>query len=218
MTVRNISLLIILVSLGLLSQYCPDLSQQSFKSTGTDVVVIDENLLDSESLKKDLETKNSGLVSKIKPEDIDKKIEGNTNKPKAPIIKTKSDSKIIIIGKNLKVGLTLHQAIKVLGTPKSIKVKRGIESKLDSMSIEYFDRGITIHVVSEKKRIETIELSNKFNGEFAKGIKIGEKVSVLIDKLGIPQSIDSSIARYPKKGIHFNLKNKVLVSAYIFKK
>ena len=63
-----------------------------------------------------------------------------------------------------------------------------------------------------------MEISQKFKGEFAKGIKIGEKVSVLIDKLGIPQSIDPSIARYPKKGIHFTLKKSSLVGAYVFKK
>ena len=103
-------------------------------------------------------------------------------------------------------------------TPKSLKVKRGIEPKLDSMSIEYLDHGITIHVLNGKKRIETMEVSQQFKGEFAKGIKIGEKVSVLIDKLGVPQSIDPSIARYPEKGIHFTLKKSSLVGAHVFKK
>jgi len=105
-----------------------------------------------------------------------------------------------------------------LGTPKSLKVERGIEPKLDSMSIEYLDHGITIHVLNGKKRIDTMEVSQKFKGEFAKGIKIGEKVSVLIDKLGVPQSIDPSIARYPEKGIHFTLKKNTLVGAHVFKK
>ena len=114
--------------------------------------------------------------------------------------------------------MPLQKAIKILGTPKSLKVKRGIEPKLDSMSIEYLDHGITIHVLNGKKRIETIEVSHQFKGEFAKGIKIGEKVSVLIDKLGIPQSIDPSIARYPEKGIHFTIKKGSLVSAHVFKK
>jgi hypothetical protein len=63
-----------------------------------------------------------------------------------------------------------------------------------------------------------VVISQQFKGEFAKGIKIGEKVSVLIDKLGVPQSIDPSIARYPEKGIHFTLKKNYLVGAHVFKK
>ena len=89
---------------------------------------------------------------------------------------------------------------------------------MDSMSIEYLDHGITIYILNGKKRIATMEVSQQFKGEFAKGIKIGDKVSVLIDKLGVPQSIDPSIARYPEKGIHFTLKKRSLVSAHVFKK
>ena len=114
--------------------------------------------------------------------------------------------------------MNLQKAIKILGTPKSIKVKRGIEPKLDSMSIEYLDHGITIYILNGKKRIETMKVSQQFKGEFAKGIKMGDKASVLIDKLGVPQSIDLSIARYPKKGIHFTLKESSLVGAHVFKK
>jgi len=86
------------------------------------------------------------------------------------------------------------------------------------MSIEYLDHGVTIYILNGKKKIETMEGSQQFKGEFAKGIKIGEKVSVLIDKLGVPQSIDTSIARYPEKGIHFTLEKSSLVGAHVFKK
>ena len=219
MTNRKILLLVILVSLGLLSQYCPDFSQQKAGRIGTDVVVIDEKSFDPNTLKKDLEKKNEVLTSeKVSPKNP-KKDEANQkriNKDSNP--KAKDDFKGIVIGKNLKIGMPLREVIKILGTPKSLKVKRGIEPKLDSMSIEYLDHGITIHVLNGKKRIETMGVSQKFKGEFAKGIKIGEKVSVLIDKLGVPQSIDPSIARYPEKGIHFTLKKNSLVSAHVFKK
>ena len=55
MTIRNFFILAILVSLGLLSKYCPDFSQQKIDVSGTDVVVVDENAFDPETLKKDLE-------------------------------------------------------------------------------------------------------------------------------------------------------------------
>ena len=219
MNTRNILLLTVLVSFGLLSQYCPDFSQQKAGGIGTDVVVIDEKSFDPKTLKKDLEKKNEALTSeKVLPKNP-KKDEANqkkTNRDSNP--KAKDDFKGIVIGKNLKVGMSLQKVIKILGTPKSLKVKRGIEPKLDSMSIEYLDHGITIHFLNGKKRIETMEVSRQFKGEFAKGVKIGEKVSVLIDKLGVPQSIDPSIARYPEKGIHFTLKKNYLVGAHVFKK
>jgi hypothetical protein len=219
MTTRNILILVVLVSFGLLSQYCPDFSQQKAGENGTDVVVIDEKSFDPNTLKKDLEKKNEALTSEKALPKNPKKDEANQkkiNRDSNP--KAKDDFEGVVIGKNLKVGMPLQKAIKILGTPKSLKVKRGIEPKLDSMSIEYLDHGITIYILNGKKRIETMEVSQQFKGEFAKGIKIGEKVSVLIDKLGVPQSIDPSIARYPEKGIHFTLKQSSLVGAHVFKK
>jgi len=218
-TNRKVLLLVVLVSFGLLSQFCPDFSQQKAVRIGTDVVVIDEKSFDPKTLKKDLEKKNKTLTSEKALPKNPEKDEANqkkTNKNSNP--QSKDDFEGIVIGKNLKVGMSLQKVIKTLGTPKSLKVERGIEPKLDSMSIEYLDHGITIHVLNGKKRIDTMEVSQKFKGEFAKGIKIGEKVSVLIDKLGVPQSIDPSIARYPEKGIHFTLKKNTLVGAHVFKK
>ena len=218
MTIRNFFILAILVSLGLLSKYCPDFSQQKIDASATDVIVVDENAFDPETLKKDLEQNHEATtLEKTLKKTKNNKAIPNTAKNKSSF-EAKTGVKDITIGKNIKVGMTLQQAIKILGTPKSLKVKRGIAPKPDSMSIEYLDHGITIHVMNGKKRIETLEVSEQFKGEFEKGIKIGERVSVLINKLGIPQSIDSVIARYPAKGIHFTLKNNFLTGAYVFKK
>lgn len=219
MTTRNILLLVVLVSFGLLSQYFPDFSQHKAGETGTDVIVINEKSFDPSTLNKDLEKKKGGLTpEKALPKNHkkDELNQKNNNRNFNP--KSKDGSEGIFIGENIKVGMRLKKAIKILGTPKSLKVERGIEPKLDSMSIEYLDHGITIHILNGKKIIEAIEVSQQFKGEFAKGIKIGEKVSILIDKLGVPQSIDPSIARYPKKGIHFTLKESSLVGAHVFKK
>ena len=53
MTNRKILLLVVLVSFGLLSQFCPDFSQQKAGRIGTDVVVINEKSFDPKNLKKD---------------------------------------------------------------------------------------------------------------------------------------------------------------------
>ena len=84
--------------------------------------------------------------------------------------------------------------------------------------MEYLNHGGIIHAVNGKQTIEALEVLPQFKGKFTNGITIGEKVSILINKFGLPRSIDSSIARYPAKGIHFTLKKNVLIDAYVFSK
>ena len=94
-----------------------------------------------------------------------------------------------VVGKNLKVCMTLDQAITLLGVPKKFNVKRGTELSLDSTSIEYVAHGVMIHISSGKPNVEAIELFPTFKGQFASGIKMGDKVTTLIEKYGVPQSL-----------------------------
>ena len=94
-----------------------------------------------------------------------------------------------MVGKNLKVGMTLDQAITLLGVPKKINVQWGTGLSLDSTSIEYVTHGVMIHTLSGKPNVEAIELFPTFKGQFANGIKMGDKVSTLIEKYGVPQSL-----------------------------
>jgi len=134
----------------------------------------------------------------------------------APAKAEKKKPEGLVIGKNLKVGMSLTEAITLLGTPRSIKIKRGTESTLDSISIEYAQHGIVIHSLNDKSQIEALEVLPGFRGSFAEGVKIGAKVAAMIDKYGVPQSMDSSLAKYPKKGIYFSLKENMLISAQVF--
>ena len=219
MTTRNILFLAVLISFGLLFQYFPSFLQQKPENIGTDVVVINEESFDPSTLKKYLDKIKGALkIENTLPKNSKKEEVHQKNKKRDSNPKLKDDFEGIVIGKNLRVDIGLKKAIKILGIPKSFKIERGIEPKLDSMSIEYLDLGIIIYVLNGEKRIKSIKVSQQFKGEFEKGIKIGEKVSILIDKLGAPQSINPLIARYPKKGIHFTLKNSSLVGAHIFKK
>ena len=172
----------------------------------TDVVVVDESSPDSLDLEKFLEANPKATEERVQA------VEETSGLDK------ESDFKGLIIGKNLKVGTPLERAIKMLGNPKSIKVTRGSYPVLDNISMEYPNHGVIIHVMNDEKRIEALEVLPQFKGKFTNGITIGEKVSILINKFGIPRSIDSSIARYPAKGIHFTLKKNVLIAAYVFSK
>ena len=137
-------------------------------------------------------------------------------KKQAKVDKNKLES--FVVGKNLKIGMTLDKAITLLGVPKKVIIKRGTEPSLDSISIEYTAHGVIIHTLSGKQKVETIELLPTFKGQFSNGIKMGDKVPTLIEKYGVPQSMSHSLARYPDKGLYFSLKDNVLVSTWIFVK
>ena len=146
-------------------------------------------------------------------------------KPKAVTKVTKKQEKVenkkikgLVVGKNLKVGMTLDKAITLLGVPIKITVKRGTEPSLDSIAIKYASHGVVIHTLNGKQKVEAIELLPTFKGQFANGIKMGNKVPKLIEKYGVPQSMSDSLARYPDKGIYFSLKENMLVSTWIFLK
>ncbi len=135
---------------------------------------------------------------------------------KAKVQKKKPEG--FVVGKNLKVGMNLNKAISLLGLPQKVKVQRGTEPSLDSVSIEYAKHGVVIHAINGKQKVEAIELLPTFKGKFANGIKVGDKVPTLIKINGVPQEMNASIARYPDKGLYFSLKDNVLVSVWIFVK
>ena len=150
-------------------------------------------------------------ISEVKPKAVAKVI-----KKQAKVDKKKLEG--FVVGKNIKVGMTLDKAIALLGIPKNINVKRGTEPSLDSSSIKYVTHGVVIHTLNGKKKVEAIELLPNFKGQFANGLKMGDKVPTLIKKYGVPQSMSASLARYPNKGLYFSLKENVLVSTWIFVK
>jgi hypothetical protein len=150
-------------------------------------------------------------VAKVKPKAVAKVIKKQAKAGKKKL-------KGFVVGKNLKVGMTLDQAITLLGVPKKINVERGTEPSLDSLSIKYTNHGVVIRTINGKQKVEAIELLPTFKGQFANGIKMGDKVPTLIKKYGVPQSMSASLARYPDKGLYFSLKENVLVSSWIFVK
>lgn len=124
----------------------------------------------------------------------------------------------LVIGKNLKVNMTLVDAFKLLGLPKSINVKRGTDSVFDSIMIDYPGQGVKIHALSAGTTIEGIEMSRKFKGHFDTEIKIGDDFKLMIKKYGVPKSFHSGVANYPKLRVLFILDKNKIVSAKVFAK
>jgi hypothetical protein len=124
----------------------------------------------------------------------------------------------IVIGKTLKTGMSLESALSKLGIPRSIKIHRGTEPESDSISVEYLNHGLRIHALTKNSTIEELEVLPEFKGKFIEGAKIGSKFPELMESFGIPESKDSSIAKYPNRGMYIFLKNDSMISVKLFAK
>ena len=128
------------------------------------------------------------------------------------------DKGALVIGKNLKVGMSVNEVIALLGIPDRFTVQRGTEPLRDAVVIEYPKQGVVVHAMSNKRVVDEIEVLPAFKGKFAEGVKIGAKFNDLIANYGVPKSMDAQIARYPERGMFFQLEKEKLVSAKIFTK
>ena len=137
------------------------------------------------------------------------------NKIKKNNKKKKED---LVIGKTLKTGMSLESALSTLGIPRSIRINRGTEPERDSISVEYLNHGLRIHALTQNSTIEELEVLPEFKGKFVEGAKIGSKFPELIESFGIPESKDSSIAKYPHRGMYIFLKNDTMISVKLFAK
>lgn len=137
--------------------------------------------------------------------------------PASPEIEKKKEDEGLVVGKNLKVGMSLTQAFTLLGVPDMITMERGTEARVDSFSVAYPKQGVVIHALNGKKAVEGIEILPTFKGTFAKGIKLGASFKEIIETYGTPDSYQAQMARYPEIGLYFVLKEEALVSAKTFK-
>ena len=159
------------------------------------------------------ELKNEGLLNSSS---VNPMIKDNVS---SEIINTKKEVEdVFVIGETLKIGMPLNEALTLLGTPNSVKVNRGTELQMDSVSINYPNQGIKVFTLTKKNTIEQIEVLPKFKGSLPNGITIGSRFSDLVKTYGIPTFKDSSIVKYPKTGIYFFLKDNTILSAKLFQK
>ena len=119
---------------------------------------------------------------------------------------------------NLKTGMLLKDAFKVLGFPESVVAKRGASSTYDHIEMNYPGLGILIRTMSGGNTVEAIEILPSFKGKFDTGLKLRDPFNDILVKYGPPTTLSSQIARYPDKGLYFLMSNNVLLSAKFFAK
>jgi len=122
----------------------------------------------------------------------------------------------LVFGDNLKPGMPLQAAIKLLGVPQSIHVNRGLEPATDSIEINFPDQGIRVSAMSLNSKLKSIELSASYKGTFQSGIKLGDAFTTLVEKYGVPDSYEAQVARYPDQSIDFTIRNNRVVAVNAF--
>ncbi len=117
----------------------------------------------------------------------------------------------IIIDENLRPGMTLKEAIQLLGPPESINM-----SNAGTMLIPYDSLGLSIEVASDGTRIEGIHLQSSFKGRFASGLTIGADFQEILSAYDQPDIMTKEIIEYSDTARKFHIRDGKLTGADIY--
>ena len=117
----------------------------------------------------------------------------------------------IIIDENLKLGMTLIDAIELLGPPERIKV-----SNIGTVILPYNTLGLSIEVMSDGTIIEGIHLQSSFRGQFASGLEIGVDFQKILSVYDQPDIMTKDIIEYSDIGRIFQINQGRLVGADLY--
>ena len=128
-------------------------------------------------------------------------------------IATPANNTRIIIDKNLKLGMTLKDAIELLGPPERIKV-----SNIGTVVIPYNTLGLSIEVMIDGTVIEGIHLQSTFKGQFASGLEIGVDYQKILSVYNQPDIMTKDIIEYSDIARIFQIHQGRLVGADLYSK
>lgn len=117
----------------------------------------------------------------------------------------------IVIDENLKPGMSLKDAVELLGPPETIKV-----SSFDTVVIPYSALGLTIEVMSNGTIIEGIHLQPAFRGRFASGLEIGADLEKILSVYNQPDIMTKDIVEYSDLARRFQIHRGKLVGADLY--
>ena len=117
----------------------------------------------------------------------------------------------LIIGETLRLGMTIGEAMTLLGMPQGMRTEGKNENEIRWM--EYPDLGVSIGAKPGGKTIEFIEVETLFKGHFRSGVKMGDSQTAVITNYGMPASMTPESASYPTEGIIFRFANGKLMGA-----
>jgi hypothetical protein len=106
----------------------------------------------------------------------------------------------VVIDENLRPGMTLKDAIQLLGPPETMTV-----SDMGTIIIPYNTLGLSIEAKRNGIVIEKIHVLSSFKGKFASGIKIGADFQKILAVYGQPDIMTKEIIEYSGPGRRFQL-------------
>ncbi len=114
----------------------------------------------------------------------------------------------ITIGENLKPGMTLKDAMQLLGIPDRITV-----SKNDTVLMPYSALGLSIEAMSGGTTIEAIHVQSAFKGRFASGLEIGADFQKVLSLYKHPDMMTKEIIKYYDPARIFKIRQGKLEGA-----
>jgi Mg-chelatase subunit ChlD len=117
----------------------------------------------------------------------------------------------IIIGTNIRLGMSLPEAARLLGFPDGSRAADGAAG--DKVWMTYPRLGLSIGATRGGMTLEAIVVRENFAGQFANGLRIGDPWSEVVARYGMPVSHSPERLAYPTKGIAFHLRDHRIVAA-----
>jgi hypothetical protein len=118
----------------------------------------------------------------------------------------------IIIDENLKPGMTLKDAIELLGPPEKLKI-----SDIGTVIISYGNIGLSLEVLSDGTVIEAIHIQSGFKGRFASGIAMGDDTRKIIACCKQPDTQTDEVMEYPLSSRRFHISKDKLTGADLYR-
>lgn len=122
-----------------------------------------------------------------------------------------ADNAQLIVDENLKPGMTLKEAIDLLGPPEKMEV-----SDTGTIVLPYNRLGLSIEVISGGATIDTIHLQPSFKGRFASGLEMGADYQKILSLYNQPDIMTKEIVEYHDMARTFKIDNGKLTGADLY--
>ena len=117
----------------------------------------------------------------------------------------------IIIDENLKAGMTLKDAIQLLGPPEKI-----FASDAGTVVMSYDKLGLSLEIMNNGNEVEKINIQSSFKGMFATGIEIGADFQKILSAYNQPDIMTKEFIEYSDLARRFQLSEGKLTGAELY--
>ncbi len=117
----------------------------------------------------------------------------------------------IIIDENLKAGMTLKDAIQLLGPPEKI-----FASDAGTVVMSYDKLGLSLEIMNNGNKVEKINIQSSFKGMFATGIEIGADFQKILSAYNQPDIMTKEFIEYSDLARRFQLSEGKLTGAELY--